>query len=240
MLFGILLVVVVVLVMKSKKAKRARQEEDAERVRVEQALDRAELEALEADYLAAKQVSTEQLELEAEAYELAKAEALEVSDELARAENDIEVYNAEVVATAKRLLDKPTFMLEVAGAYYRRSDISKAYQARRKLETKGIKSDAQVSEKYPVIRTDQIELVRDPNNEYDENAIEINVDGVLFGYIESGKTGQPRVVDLLNNQEAYKLELVYIPGLKVGSKGKGAAIQAVEVTELYVTKRSKA
>lgn len=59
--------------------------------------------------------------------------------------------------------------------------------------------------KYPIFKTSKVELIPEPENKHDENAIKILIDGVHLGYVPRDQTKE--IHGELKNENEYVAEI---------------------------------
>ena len=96
----------------------------------------------------------------------------------------------------------------VAGASFRTEKIDfvleKYYKDKSKQNSDSyfVDNQPQKYSKYPVFITNKVQLIPEPENKHDENAIKVLIDDVVVGYVPKTLTGE--IHKELENENKYK------------------------------------
>lgn len=98
----------------------------------------------------------------------------------------------------------------VAGASFRTEKIEfileKYYTDRSEQDNDSyfVSNQPQKYTKYPIFRTSKVELIPEPENKHDENAIKVLIDDVHLGYVPRNQTEE--IHEELKNENEYVAE----------------------------------
>lgn len=122
------------------------------------------------------------------------------------------IYRMNLNKRVKELenkLDNPDIQFNVAGTEYKKKNIENILRTYIKNKTGIItKYDKETEQyavetfKYPKLETSNVKLIRDPSNEYDENAIKVLIDENEVGYVP--KKTNVKLIKELDNFQLFK------------------------------------